>query len=247
MNHYTLFNEKSADYARIRPRYPDELYRYLAGLCRDHRVVWDCACGNGQVAVDLVDYFKRVYATDVSQQQIANALKKPRISYDVVPAEATPFDDDLFDLVSVAQALHWFEYDRFWPEVKRVLKPGGIFAAWGYSFFTINSPIDAALRDTLLASIDPFWDERNRLLWNHYRDVPFPFEKLTPPTIPLVLDWTLDELFAYLLTWSAVRRCIEQAGDGFVSDAYTRLGRLWGDPQNRRKVTMDFCLLVGKY
>jgi len=146
----------------------------------------------------------------------------------------------------VAQALHWFDFAKFWPEVKRVLKPGGIFAAWGYSFFTIEPTIDEVIDSTFLTSIASHWADRNRLLWDHYRDTPFPLAELSPPTIPLVMAWTLDELFAYLLSWSSTQRCREAQGDDFLQVAYAALGRAWGDPQQKRAVEMDFFLRVGR-
>ena len=243
---HKLFDEKSDLYARARPHYPANLYQYLASLCQGQQVAWDCACGNGQVAVDLVNDFDRVYATDVSPQQIANAIQKPQIWYEVMPAEATTFDDNLFDLICVAQALHWFDYDKFWPEVERVLKKGGIFAAWGYNFFTIEAQIDAAIETALLDPIKPYWSDRNQLLWNHYRDVPFPFEKVTTPIFPMVMTWTLDELFAYLHTWSSIRTGMKDIGDAFFEAAYQNIHTLWGDPAAKRAINMDFCLIVGQ-
>ena len=246
MTYHHLFDTQSEIYAQSRPQYPQALYDHLVGLCQEKRMAWDCACGNGQVAVDLANYFQRVYATDVSQEQINNAIKKSRIRYDVGLAEATPFNDNVFDLVCVAQALHWLDFHKFWPEVKRVLKNGGIFAAWGYSFFTIEKRIQQVIETTFFDTIQPYWPDRNRLLWDHYRDVPFPFEKMSTPNIPLVMVWTLDELFAYLLSWSPTQRCIADQGDGFLRVVYQEMNQVWGDPNTKQAIEMDFCLVVGR-
>ncbi len=250
MNLHKLFDDKSDLYASARPRYPPALYDYLVSLCDDRTVAWDCACGNGQVAVDLINYFEQVYATDVSLQQIAHVLKKPRIQYQVMSAESPLFSDNLFDLVCVGQALHWFDYDKFWPQVKRVLKPGGIFAAWGYSFFTIKSQMDNQIREALSTSffetIKPYWTERHRLLWDYYRDVPFPLERIASPPISMMMTWDLDELFAYLHSWSSTRRCMADLGHTFFEEAYRIVEPMWGNSRFKKKIEMDFCLVVGK-
>jgi SAM-dependent methyltransferase len=136
-----LFSVQADDYAKFRPTYPDTLFNYLAGLCRERKVVWDCATGSGQAALTLTKYFDRVIGTDISQPLLDKAEKHEKITYKLVPAEKTGLDDRSVDLVTVAQALHWFDYDTFFPEVKRVLKPGGIFAAWGYTHLLTDAPV----------------------------------------------------------------------------------------------------------
>ena len=240
------FDDWSDLYASARPRYPEALYVYLAGLCRTRQRAWDAACGGGQAAVDLAAFFAEVQATDISENQIANALSHPQVTYSVQPAEASGFPNHSFDLVCAAQALHWFDYDQFWPEVERVLKPGGIFAAWGYAWFTIRGDIDAIIEQDLLDIIRPYWREENKLLWNHYQDVPFPFERLDVPAFEMSAVWDLDELFAYLHTWSATRRAITVLGDGFFTAAYEAVKAVWGNQQQKRKILMDFCAIAGR-
>ncbi len=246
MKHHKLFSNRSNLYAKVRPRYPQELFTFLASLCDDGQSAWDVACGNGQAAVDLAEHFDEVYATDVSEEQIAHAHKNPKVKYSVQPAEGTNFAENQFDLVGVAQALHWFDYDLFWDEVKRVLKPDGIFAAWGYSWFSINPVVDKAFRENFLPPIEPYWAEQNKLLWNEYRDVPIPFEKVGTPKIEMSMTWTLDELFTYLQTWSAVREYIKENGDEFLVRTYESMLPAWGDPSKRKRIPMNFVLLVGR-
>jgi SAM-dependent methyltransferase len=245
------FDDWSDLYASARPRYPGALYAYLAGLCHDHARAWDAACGGGQAAVDLAAYFAEVQATDASQKQITNALSHPRVTYSVQPSEVTDFAGRSFDLVCVAQALHWFDHDRFWTEVKRVLKPGGIIAAWGYTSSSIRDDakgamIDAAIERSLIDIIRPYWLEQNKFLWNHYQDVPFPFERLDVPVFEMSADWDLDELFAYLSTWSSTRRAMAALGDGFFTAAYEAVLAVWGNQHEKRKVVMDFCAIAGR-
>ena len=121
MDTHQLFSVESSRYAVARPQYPDQLFDYLADLCEETDSVWDCATGSGQAAISLTKHFDSVQATDVSAAQIANAFAQERVYYSVQPAEKTNFETASFDLVTVATALHWFNLERFWPEVHRVL------------------------------------------------------------------------------------------------------------------------------
>ena len=245
-HHHALFNDKSEIYLNSRPRYPTELYNILANLCENHERVWDAACGNGQAAVDLARYYAEVKATDISEQQIANALIHPKVEYSVQPSESTTFEDGFFDLVCVAQALHWFDHEKFWPEVKRVLRPRGMFAAWGYSWFKIRSDIDHIIEQEFIKIIQPYWAEQNRLLWDHYRNIPFPLKAQKIPDIEMVMSWDIHELFTYLHSWSATRRCMEALGDSFFVNATKKVGRVWGKEHQKRNVVMDFCVIAGR-
>jgi SAM-dependent methyltransferase len=240
------FNDQAQLYAAARPTYPPVLYEWLAKQCMEYDAAWDCATGNGQAAVALADYFQRVEASDVSANQLAAATLHPRVRYTRQEAEATDYPAASFDLVTVAAALHWFNFDCFWPEVRRVLKPGGVFAAWGYSWQSISPEIDAALKQHVLKVTAPYWASQNRLLWNDYRDVPFPFKRLDAPSFELKLDWTLDELFDYIHTWSATRRCMEAQGQDFFLMARQALTQIWGDPHKKRQVRMKLCLIAGR-
>ncbi|WP_162674666.1 class I SAM-dependent methyltransferase [Vibrio variabilis] len=201
MNLHTLFSVKSDLYEEARPSYPSELYQYLLSITPSKSNAWDCACGNGQAAESLAVHFDNVIATDVSEQQIENAKSVGNVEYLVTKSEKTPFTDNTFDLVCVAQALHWFEFDAFWPEVHRVLKPQGVFAAWGYTWPSISPEIDQIFEATILKKIEPYWAAQNRLLWDHYKDVDFPFKQLDVPDIKMQVDWSLDEFISFIQTF----------------------------------------------
>src|SRR5690349_22780054 len=126
------FSEKSAGYARSRPTYPEELFRLLAEHAPGRDRAWDCATGNVQAALGPARHFRHVEATDASAEQIANAIAAPGVTYSVQPAEKTTFADASFDAVCVAQAVHWFDADRFNAEARRVLKPGGVILVTAY-------------------------------------------------------------------------------------------------------------------
>ncbi|MBF2072270.1 MAG: class I SAM-dependent methyltransferase [Synechococcales cyanobacterium C42_A2020_086] len=240
------FSTGSADYAAVRPRYPRRLYDTLASYLSQRQRVWDCGCGNGQAAVDLVDYFAEVQATDVSAEQIRHAIPADRVSYSVQPAEATTFPDAYFDAVTVAQALHWFDRERFWAEVERVLRPGGVFAAWGYDWFAIAPAIDAVVQRQISEVLAPYWSPRLKLMWDGYRDAGLPFAPLPGPELQMTVDWTLPELLAYLQTWSATKRCLQEQGSAWLHTASRELVEAWGAPDQPRTVTMKIHWIAGQ-
>ncbi len=247
MNYTELFNDKSDSYASARLGYPPELFEFLVSQCMKTKSAWDCACGNGQAAVSLAGHFDEVQATDVSPNQIKNAFDHPKINYSVCPSEATPFPKASFDLVCVAQALHWMKHDQFFCEVKRVLKPGGIFSAWGYCWPNINSEVDKVVEKSFLDVVKPYWAEQNKLLWNHYRDLDIPFEIIEAPVFPMKTCWDLNRFFAYLRTWSSTRRCMAALGESFFEEAYRQVSSVWGEPDESKEVEMDFCFVAGRY
>jgi SAM-dependent methyltransferase len=245
MKHYDYFSDKSDIYAKSRPLYPNDLFYYLSSVSPRRELAWDCGCGNGQAAIGIAEYFENVEASDVSAEQIAQAKLRDNVHYFVSPAENTSLKDTSIDLITVAQALHWFDSDKYWIEVDRVLKPKGIFAAFGYSWFNINSGIDELIQMLILDVIYDYWAPQNRLLWNQYRDIKFPYEKINSPNFLLNFDWNLYELFGYIHSWSATRRCMEKEGEEFFRKAFERINVVWGDPIEIKHVKMDFCLIVG--
>src|SRR5512135_1288098 len=113
-----LFSSQAELYARFRPTYPPELYSFILKFVRRRDHALDCATGSGQVARTLAEYFQTVYAIDISQSQLRHAAPADNIVYSVSRAESTPFQADAFDLITVAQAFHWFDAPAFWKEVQ---------------------------------------------------------------------------------------------------------------------------------
>lgn len=245
MNHHLLFSDKSDLYESARPIYPPELFKYIASLTPSQSLAWDSACGSGQAAIGLVEYFDKVYATDISKEQIKNAKKHPRIDYAVSPSEKTGLENESCDLVCVAQALHWFDHELFWPEVKRVLRPKGIFSVFGYNFPVVNEEIDRIMSAGLFKIIEPYWARQNQLLWNHYRDLEIPFKKIEPPEFQMKTEWNLNEYFNFIYTFSATRRCMDVIGSRFFNEAYEGVLKEWGRPEERKRVDLDFVFYVG--
>ena len=246
MHHHKFFSDKAKLYESSRPVYPQEIYAYLASLCSATGLAWDSACGNGQAAIGLVKEFERVYATDISNEQIENTKLHPQISYEVSPSEKVKLENESCDLVCVAQALHWFNYELFWPEVQRALKPGGIFSVFGYNWPSVNIEIDATVERMVYKTIESFWAPQNKLLWNHYRDLGIPFEKIDSPAFTMSMNLDLDEYFNFLHTFSATRRCMEAMGDEFFQQAYAAVSVLWGLPEQRKTISLEFVFYAGR-
>ena len=241
-----LFSKRSDLYASARPTYPEALFDFVALSVPAAGRVWDCATGSGQAAVGLARRFREVQATDASAAQIANATPHASVHYSVQPAERTNFAPASFDAVCVAQALHWFDFARFFPEVSRVLKVGGIFVAWGYDWFTLDPAFDKEFQRSVLDLFESHWAPQNALLWNGYRDVPLPFEPVSAPDVPMRVDWTFLQLLAYVHTWSATRQVLKESGREFFDQAEARLRPLWGDPASVRTLSFRLHVIAGR-
>ncbi|MEW5888985.1 MAG: class I SAM-dependent methyltransferase [Pseudomonadota bacterium] len=245
-NFKDYFSTQSADYARFRPRYPEALFAWLADISPGKALAWDCATGNGQAAVGLAAHFARVVATDASAAQIAGAEGHERIEYRVAPAEASGLPDASTDLVTVAQALHWFDLEHFYGEVRRVLKPGGVVAAWCYNLLSISPEVDAQLNDFYFNVVGPYWPPERKYLERAYADLPFPFARIDAPAFAMEAEWTLAQLLGYLGTWSAtVRYQAERGADPRITLA-AELARLWPAAEGTRRVRWPLAVLVGR-
>jgi len=240
------FSAQAPDYARYRPGYPGELFRHLAEVAPARDTAWDCGTGSGQAALPLAAHFAHVIATDASERQLQQASPHPRVSYRVARAEDSGLPDDSVDLVTVAQALHWFDRDRFYREARRVLRPGGVLAAWTYLLAQVDAAIDAELASFHADVLGPFWPPERVHVDRGYADLDFPFEPLTAPALEMTGQWDLAHYLAYLGTWSAVRRYREARGEDPVAQWMApRVRALWGEPERRRTVRWPLRLLVG--
>lgn len=207
-NSKDLFSQTAQEYAKYRPSYPDKLFTYLSSLTQDHICAWDCATGNGQAALSLTKYYNKVIATDLSGNQIANAIPHPQIEYLVAPAHDSKLKAQSVDLVTVAQAFHWLDKTAFVKEVVRVVKPSGVLAIWCYGLASVNPPIDAILYNLYANILGAYWEPERKLVDNYYRDITLPFDKITAPTFEMTAEWNYEHLIGYLKTWSAVQKYI---------------------------------------
>ena len=246
MTFHDHFSGHAADYARFRPRYPETLFADLAALCDEHREAWDCGTGSGQAAVRLADYFDHVAATDASPQQLEHAQHHPRIAYRVAAETDSALADHSVDLVTVAQALHWFDAARFFAEVRRVLKPRGIVAVWCYNLSRIGEPFDSVLHRFYAETIGPYWPPERILVEQGYRGIEFPFEELPPPQCVMEQELSLVGLLNYLGTWSATKRFEQNQGHSPLPVLEDELLPLWGDPRQPRRVVWPLNVRVGR-
>lgn len=239
------FSGVASTYAAARPTYPASIYAFVASQAPMHDRAWDCATGNGQAALGLARHFARVDATDASAEQVASAVPHERVTYGVQPAERTDFDDASFDAICIAQALHWFDADAFHREARRVLKPGGVIAAWGYDRLTVSPAFDVAYEQIVLPPLKGHWPKENARLWAGYTAMPFPYEPIEAPPFAIEVAWTLPQLLRYIGTWSAAQRYIAAGHPDFLERAREALAPIWG-PDAVRTVTMPLHFRCGR-
>lgn len=221
------FSKQSKLYSQFRPGYPKELYDFLLPLVPEKKAAWDCGTGNGQVAGELANHFEKVFATDISENQIKNAVRKNNIFYKVESTENTSFEDNQFDLITIAQAIHWFDFDRFYREVNRTLKPNGIIAAIGYQIMSIDDETDKIIRDFYENTTGPYWDKERRYIDENYLTIPFPFKEIETPKLHSVYEWNIDQLIGFLNTWSAVQHYITKNKSNPVDTIIGELKKCW--------------------
>lgn len=229
-----LFSNQPSLYAQYRPGYPDGLFEHMMQYVSNRELAWDCATGNGQAAVALACYFEKVLATDSSEKQLQQAIPHNRITYSISTAEQTTFPDNSFDCITVAQAYHWFQFDAFAKEVRRVAKPGAIIAVWGYSLIVseqeaLNTLINTFYRHT----VGPYWDKERRYIDEHYKTIPFPYDPLPPREFQINVQWTRQQLVGYFNTWSSVQHFIKAHQYNPVDELAVKIEQVWQDDSSR--------------
>ncbi|MEP7144329.1 MAG: class I SAM-dependent methyltransferase [Ferruginibacter sp.] len=239
------FTNQSNKYAKYRPAYPSHLYSFLYSLVKDNGAAWDCGTGNGQVAIVLSDFFDQVYATDISEQQIKNAVPRENVFYSVERAESTSFADNSFGLVTVAQAIHWFDFESFYKEVNRTLKPNGILAVIGYGLIRIDHETDPVIDSFYHDVIGPYWDKERKYVDENYQTIPFPFNEIRAPVLDNIFEWTREEFTGYLETWSAVQHYIKAENKNPVPLISAELEKIWPKGETK-KVQFPILLRVAK-
>jgi SAM-dependent methyltransferase len=245
MNFKDHFSKQAEDYAKFRPRYPREMFEYLGTVAPSLERAWDCGTGSGQAAVQLAEVFNRVIATDASEKQIRNAQPHERVEYRVAPAEQSGLESSSVDLIMVAQALHWFDFSRFYDEVSRVLKNNGVFAASAYKFFHITPEVDELVNKRYYHEIvGPFWPPE-RVLIEKFETLPFPFPEIKRPAFEMIAEWNLEHLLGYLRSWSATQRFIAANKRDPLEAIADNLRAAWGDTTRTRRVIWPMTLRVG--
>jgi SAM-dependent methyltransferase len=239
------FSEQAAGYAKFRPRYPQELFDYFESIAPSRQLAWDCGTGSGQAAVGLASVFDQVIATDASEKQIANAQSHDMIQYRVAHAENSGIESETIDLIMVAQALHWFDLDRFYAEARRVLKADGILAASAYNLLHIEPALDAIVDRYYHEVVGPFWPPERELV-EQFANLSFPFPEIDAPQFEMTAQWNLDHLLGYFRTWSSTQRFIAAKGSDPLKQIMDDLRSAWGKREQTRSVIWPLVVRVAR-
>lgn len=244
MNDY--FSIQSDHYAKFRPKYPEELFKFISGLCHHHHLAWDCGTGNGQTALSLSQYFTKIIATDISEKQIGNAFQKVNIIYRVEAAENCTIESSFVDLVTASAALHWFDKKEFFRQADRVLKSGGVLAVWSYAGCRISEDIDIILDDFAFEFLKDYWPLGARYNWQDgYRSLEFPYRLVQSPPFRIESEYTFNDLLSYLFTWSSVQEFIKAKAINPIDFISEKLAIQWGDLQVKKPVTWNLFMKCG--
>ncbi|KAL3695605.1 hypothetical protein R1sor_009681 [Riccia sorocarpa] len=255
-----LFVKQASAYARARPVYPATLFEMLAAATKKHELAWDCATGNGQAASMLSEHFKSVVATDISDGQLAHAIPRPNVKYAKMPATPAPEElerivgpDGSVDLVTVAQALHWFDLEKFYAVVKRVLrKPGGVLAAWCCLLPRVSPEVDELCDRFYRVDSGPYWDQEViKIVDAEYTTLPFPFEPVDergigPHKLSMTTEWNLEDYMTFWRSCSAVQTALDQGIDLLTDEVKDGFAKAWGPADQMRTVTFPIALMLGR-
>ncbi|HET6373825.1 MAG TPA: class I SAM-dependent methyltransferase [Candidatus Polarisedimenticolia bacterium] len=240
------FSSRAPDYARFRPSYPPALLAFLRGSTSRHRLAWDCGAGSGQAAVMLAGAFDQVVATDPSAAQLASAHAHPNVTYRLGRESTSGLQDSSVDLVTAAQAAHWFDLPAFYREVDRVIRPGGVVAMWCYDVMTISPEIDRPLRWLYGERLAPYWPDERRLVETGYRTLQFPYAPVAAPALSIEASLDRTALLGYIGTWSAVTRCISMGGGDPVAEFAGMIEEAWPRAEEVRPVRWPLAVLAGR-
>ncbi|MDF1867946.1 MAG: class I SAM-dependent methyltransferase [Saprospiraceae bacterium] len=242
IDHYSIQAEY---YAKYRPTYPPSLFKFIYNQLEDNDLVWDCATGTGQVAAKLANHFQMVFGTDLSEGQLKNAIQKSNIEYHLMPAEKTTFLDDSFDLVTVAQAIHWFNMTQFFEEVKRTLKPNGVIAVIGYDKLRVDEVLNPIIEGIYSEMFGDFFDNCRQFIYTHYSNIPFPFEEIETPKFEIKAEWDLNDLEGFFHSWAPVQKVKNDKGIDPVPDFFNRMRPHWGE--GKRAIHFPIFLRLGRW
>lgn len=243
----TEFDRQAVDYSKYRPTYPQALFDFLMTLVSKREAAFDAGCGNGQCTVDLASRFSMVYASDLSREQVDLAVQRANIKYFVAAAHDPILPPESVDLISAATAIHWFNFEKFFKECERILRPNGILAAWSYDWHQTADPKINEIFDyfgkIILADS---WSPQPKHIWNGYRDIPFPFFPLATPNFFSDVEWNLQEFLGYLSSWSGTQNYIRAKGVDPRFQIMDHLERAWGEQRTSRTFRSRLVLKVCK-
>lgn len=239
------FSARSADYAKFRPRYPAALFDFLLSKVEGRSSLWDVGTGNGQIVTHLAKHFDQVLATDISDSQLKNAFPFENVVYKKMAAEED-FDKSFqFDVITVAQAIHWFKFDAFYANVKMHLRPGGVLAVLGYGLPTVSAEVDALIQLFYNTDLGPYWDPERVFIDENYATIPFPFKEIETPEFRFHTKWTRDVMIGYLGTWSALQHYRRQHDHDLLGALNSALAEVWQEGEVK-EVTFPVLFRLGE-
>lgn len=242
-----LFSVQAAKYAKYRPSYPSEIYTWLVSQVRERQRAWDVGTGNGQAAVALAQYFDEVIATDLSAAQIEQATPHARVRYAVGTCEHVDLPAQSVDLITVAQAAHWFNFEKFYAEVRRVGKPQAVIALWSYGHnWHVTPSIDAIMGHYFKEIVGPYWAPEVRLVWDEYKTIPFPFEEIPAPKFSMSTRLDYEGLVGYLSSWSSTQKYLQVVGQNPLALIEADFQKAWGDLKELKTITWSLHFRVGR-
>ena len=219
------FSNHASDYASYRPEYPESLAEFLSEQVPTKSIAVDVACGSGQLTKSLGAYFDEVYGFDASAEQIDKAMAQSNITYAVAQAESLPLADNSVDIITIAQALHWFDIDSFWQEANRIGKNNSIIAAICYNLCKVSDELNPLITE-FYESLKPYWAAERSLVETAYSTINFPFEELPSPPFFIRQNWNCSQFLSYISTWSAVKES-EKNNETHFLDFKKTLQSLW--------------------
>jgi len=241
-----LFSEQSKTYAQFRPTYPQELFDYILQFVENKKRAWDCATGNGQAAKVLANCFEKVDASDISEAQLKNAVQKENIEYHLCPAEKTPFNDNSFDLITVAQAYHWLNWKKFHDEATRVGKNNSVIAIWTYNLFSTNDKnLNEIIRHFYKDITGPYWDYERRFVDDGYATSDFEYELLPSKNFEIKFNWNKAQLEGYFQSWSSVQKYIKANTRNPIDIIKKNIDDVWND-EDLKEVYFPIFLRIGR-
>lgn len=241
------FSKQSKEYAAARPTYPEELFQFLAAESSGRHLAWDCGTGNGQAAVRLADYFEKVYATDISAAQLEKARPHKNIQYEKSSETSTILEDESVDLVTVAQAVHWFDLEKFYEETNRVLRQQGVIALWGYGFISAaDEKVDRVFQKLGREILEEYWDKNVNKIWSGYGTLVFPYDEIVSPAFVLETEWSRDQFINYVSSWSAAQKFKDKNNCSVLELVWEELMDAWKNPDERHSFSTPLTIRVGR-
>ena len=230
-----LFAKQSKDYALHRPTYPASLYAAIETFANSQAgtpstsqagpsgLAVDVACGTGQATAALANLYTQVIGIDSAPEQLAEATRLPNVQYFTGSANDIPRSavaDGSADLVTVAQAFHWFDFPRALAEISRVLKTpqgtsltgaNGVCAVWGYGNPVLGNPsANKRVNQTFyLDTMKGYWNDRRRHVDNEYQEIEqemrqaFHVVTASRGELRIEKEVPLADFVRYLASWSA--------------------------------------------